>query len=84
MKLVTHVNNGCMYHVYQNQTAAAYLFCYFFIFLSLQFSNIKNFAALLSGIVSPKKLKLGTHMNNGWLCGVYHNQSAAAAYSSLF
>ena len=70
LKLVTHVNNGCMYRVYQNQTAAFYSFLYFFIFLSLQFSNIKNFVALLSGIVSPRKLKFGTHMNNGG-CIVY-------------
>ena len=69
LKLVTHVKNGWMYCVYQNQTAAAYLFLYFFNFLSLQFSNIKNFVALLSGIVSLRKLKLGTLMNNGWL---YH------------
>ena len=32
-----------MYRVYQNQAAAAYSSLYFFIFLSLQFSNIKIF-----------------------------------------
>ena len=69
-----------MFRVDQNQTAAAY----FFIFLSLQFSNIKNFVALPSGIVSPRKLKLGTHMNKGWKYHVYHNQAAAAGYSFLF
>ena len=37
-----------MYRVYQNQAAAAYLFLYFFIFLSLQFSNIKMFLSHLS------------------------------------
>ena len=58
------------------------LFVYFLIFLSLQFSNIKNFVALLSGMVSPRKLKLGTH--NGWMYRVYRNQATAAAYSSLF
>ena len=42
LKLVTHMNSGWMYHVYQNQTAAAYSFLCLFIFLSLQFSNIKN------------------------------------------
>ena len=83
LKLVTHVNNGWMYHVYQNQTAAAYLFLYFFIFLSLQFSNIKNSVALLSGM-SHRKLKLGSHMINGWMYRVYHSQAAAAFYSSLF
>ena len=34
---------GQMYGVYRNQAAAAYLSLYFFIFLSLQFSNIKIF-----------------------------------------
>ena len=39
----THMDSGQMYCVYQNQAAAAYLSLYFFIFLSLQFSNIKIF-----------------------------------------
>ena len=78
LKLVTHVNNGWMYRVYQNLTAAAYSF------LSLKISNLKNFVALLSGIVSLRKLKLGTLMNNGWLYRVYRSQASAAAYSSPF
>ena len=42
--LGTHVDSGQMYRVYRNQAAAtAYLSLYFFIFLSLQFSNIKSF-----------------------------------------
>ena len=43
LKLGTHVDSGQMYRVYRNQAAAAYLSLYFFIFLSLQFSNIKMF-----------------------------------------
>ena len=42
-KLGTLVDNGWMYHVYQKGAAATYLFLYFFIFLSLQLSNINNF-----------------------------------------
>ena len=42
-KLGTLVDNGWMYYVYQKRAAAAYLPLYFFIFLSLQFSNISNF-----------------------------------------
>ena len=38
LKLVTHVDSGQMYRVYQNQ-AAFYLSLYFFIFLSLLFSK---------------------------------------------
>ena len=43
LKLGTHVDSGQMYGVYRNRAAAAYLSHYFFIFLSLQFSNIKIF-----------------------------------------
>ena len=48
LKLGAHMDNGRMYRVYQNQAAAAYLFLYFFIFLSVQFSNIKMFLSHLS------------------------------------
>ena len=49
LKLGAHIDNGWMYRVYQSQAvAAAYLFLYFFIFLSLQFSNIKMFLSHLS------------------------------------
>ena len=43
LKLGTHMDSGQMYHVYRNQAAAAYLSHYFFVFLSLQFSNVKIF-----------------------------------------
>ena len=42
LKPGTHVDIGRMYRVYRNQ-AAAYLSLYFFIFLSLQFSDINIF-----------------------------------------
>ena len=42
LKLGEHVDSEQMYRVYQNQ-AAANSSLYFFIFLSLQFSNIKIF-----------------------------------------
>ena len=71
------------YRVYRNQAAAAYLSLYFFIFLSLQFSNIKFFVTLFSRTVRPRRLKLGTHMDRGQMYRVYWNQ-AAAAYSSLY
>ena len=48
LKLGTPVDSGQMYHVYQNQAAAAYPSLYFFIFLSLQFSNIKMFLSHIS------------------------------------
>ena len=42
-KLGILVDSGWMYCVYQNWAAAVYLSLYFFIFLSLQLSNINNF-----------------------------------------
>ena len=82
LKIGTHVDSGQMYRVYRNQAAAAYS-SIFLHFLSLQFSNIKFFVTLISGTVRPRRLKLGTHVDSGWMYGVYQNQ-AAAAYSSLY
>ena len=83
LKIGTHVDNGQMYHVHQNQAVAAYSSLYFFIFLSLQFSTLKFFITLFSGTVSPRRLKLGTHTDSGQMYLVYWNL-AAASYSSLY
>ena len=83
LKLGTHIDSGQMYHVYQNQDAAAYSSPYFFIFLSLQFSTLKFFVTLFSGTMRPRRLKLGIHMDSGQMYHVYQNQ-AAASYSSLY
>ena len=83
LKLGIHVDSGQMYQVYQNQAAAAYWSPNFFIFLSLQFSTLKVFVTLFSGIMRPRRLKLGTHMDSGQMYHVYQNQ-AAAAYSSFY
>ena len=81
LKLGTHMDSGQMYCVYRNQAAAAYSSLYV-IFLSLQFSNIIIFVTLFSGTVRPRRLKLGTHMDIGWMYCVYSNQ-AATSYLSL-
>ena len=83
LKLGTHIDSEQMYHVYQNQAAAAYSSHYFFIFLSLQFSTLKFLVTLFSGTVRPRRLKLGTHVDSGQMYHVYQNQ-ASAAYSSLY
>ena len=83
LKLGTHLDSGQMYHVYRNQAAAAYLSLYFFIFLSLQFSTLKFFVTLFSGTMSPRRLKISTHVDSGEIYHVYQNQ-AAAAYSSHY
>ena len=56
LKIGTRLNSGQMYHMYQNQAAAAYSSLYFFIFLSLQFSTLKFFITLFSGTVRPRRL----------------------------
>ena len=82
LRLGTHVDSGQMYHVYRNQ-AAAYSFLYFFIFFLSNFQTLKFFVTLFSGTVRPRRLKLGTHVDSGWMYGVYQNQTAAA-YLSLY
>ena len=53
-----------------------------FFFLS-NFQILNIFVRLFSGTVRSRRLKLGTHMDNGWMYRVYRNQ-AAASYLSLF
>ena len=83
LKLGTHVDSGQMCRVYQNQVAAAYssLYCSFF-FLS-NFQTLKVFVTLFSGTVRPRRLRLNTNVDNGWMHRVYWNQ-VAAAYLSLY
>ena len=83
LKIGTLVDSGQMYHVYLIQAPAAYSSLYFFIFLSLQFSNIKIFVTLFSGTVRPRRLKLGTNVDSGLMYRLYQNQ-ASAAYSSNY
>ena len=74
LTLDTLVDNGWMYHVYRNQTAASYLSLFYFV-SSVQ--KFKIFVTLFSGTVRPKMFKLGTLVDNGWLYHVYQNQAAA-------
>ena len=69
--------------VYTGITLLLLIHPFFFIFLSLQFSKIKNFVTLFWGAMRPRRLKLGTHVDNGWMYIVYQHQ-ASAAYSSLY
>ena len=59
-----------------------YPFISSFFFLS-NFQTLIFFFTLFSGIVRPRRLKLGTHMDSGQMYRVYRNQ-AAAAYSSFY
>ena len=84
LKLGTHVDSGQMYRVYRNRGAPAYSSLYFFIFLSVQFSNIEIFRHIFSGTVRSRRLKLGTHVDSGKMYRVYQNQAAAAYFSIHF
>ena len=80
LKLGTHVDSGWMYHVYWKQAAAAYSSLYFFL---SNFQTLK-FLSHFSQELRPRRLKLGTHVDSGWMYSIYHNQAAAAPYSSLY
>ena len=82
LKLGTHMDNGWLYCVYQNQAAAAYSSLYSFFFLS-NFQTLKTFVTLFSGTMRLRRLKLGIHVDSGRMYCVYQNQ-AAAADSSLY
>ena len=82
LKLGTRMDSGQMYRVYQNKAAAAYLSLYSVFFLS-NFETSNIFVTFFSGTVRPRSLRLGAHMDNGWMYCVYRNQ-AAAAYLSLY
>ena len=83
LKLGTHMDSGQMYRMYRNQAAADYSSLYSSFFSLSNFQTLKFLVTLFSGTVRPRRLKLGTHMDNRWLFHVYRNQ-APAAYSSLY
>ena len=78
LKLGTHMDSGQMYRVYRNQAAAAYLSLYFSFFFLSNFQTLKFFITLFSGTMRPRRLKLDTHEDNGWMYRAYRNHAAAA------
>ena len=71
LKLGTHMDSGQIYCVYRNQAAAAYLSLYFSFFFLSNFQTLKFFVTLFSGTVRPRRLKLYTHVDKGWMYCVY-------------
>ena len=84
LKLVRHVDSGQMYSVFWNQAVAAYLSLCFSLFFLSNFQTLKFFIILFSGTVRPRRLKLVTHVNNGWMYRVYHNHAAALIRPFIF
>ena len=77
LKLGTHMNSRQMYRVYQNQAAAAAYWSLYFSFSFLSnFQTLKFFVTLFSGTVRPRRLKLYTLVDNGWMYRVYRNHAA--------
>ena len=84
LKLGTHVDSGQMYRVYQNQAAAAYSSLSFSFFFLSSFQMLKCFVTLFSGTVRPRRLKLGTHVDNEEMYRVYRNHAAALIHPFIF
>ena len=84
LKLGTHVDSGQMYCVYRNQAAAAYFSLYFSFFFLSNFQTLKFFVTRFSGTARPRRLKLVTHMENGWMYRVYRNHAAVLICSIMF
>ena len=83
LKLDTHMEIGWMYHVYRNQAASSYLSLISLFFFLSNVKKLKIFVTLFSGTVRPRKFKLGTLVDNGWMYRVYQNQAAALTYSFI-
>ena len=76
LKLGTHMDIGWMNRVYPNQAAAAYLFLLIFNFsFSPIFKHYYVFVTPFSGTLRPRRLKLGAHMDIGWMNRVYRKFS---------
>ena len=74
--------NHSLFYLKENQTPPAYSSLNFFIFLSLQFSNIKKIISLFSGTEKPTKLKLGPHMDSRLTYGPRQANLVLIAYAS--
>ena len=75
--------NYLLFYVKENQTPI-YSSHNFFIFLSLQFSNIKKFISVFSGTERPTKLKRGPHMDSRLMYHMYLNQAAGTYFFLCF
>ena len=78
------MDSGQMFRVYQNQAAAAYLSLYFSFFFLSNFQTLKFFVTLFSRTVKPRRLKLVTHVENGWMYCIYRNDGAARICPFIF
>ena len=71
LELDIRVDIGWMYHVYCNQAATFFLALISLFFFLSNVQKLKKFVTLFTGTVRPRKLKLGTLVDNGWMYRVY-------------
>ena len=83
LKHSTHVDSGQMYRVYWNQATSAYLSLYFSLLFLSNFQTLKFFVTFI-GTVRPRRLKLLTHVDNGWMYRVYRNHATALICPFIF
>ena len=84
LKLLTQMDNGWMYRIYQNQDAAALIHPFIFsFFFPSNFQALIFFVTLFSETVRPRWLKLSAHVDSGQMYRVYRNQTAAAYLSFI-
>ena len=74
--------NHLLFYVKENQIPPTYFSLNFFIFLSLQFSNVKTFYLFSQGLKGTQ-LKLGPHMDSRLMYHVYLSQ-APGVYLFLY
>ena len=73
LKLSTHVDNGLMYPIYQNQGWGLITLGVTSLEIFYNLPLMRIFVALFSRTVSVTKLKPGTHMDSGLIYCVYQN-----------
>ena len=81
LKRSTHMDSGQMYRVYRNQVAAAYSSHFFSFFFLSNCQTLKFFVILFSGTMRSRRLKLITHVDNGWM---YRVSCCCCLFVSLF
>ena len=74
LKLGTHMDSEQMYHVYRNLLIHPFILSFFFL---SNFQTLNFFVTLFSGTVRPRRLKHGTHVDNGLMYSVYRTHAAA-------
>ena len=63
--------------VYTGITLLLLIHPFIFHFFLSNFQTLRFFVTFFSGTVRPRRLKLDTYVDNGWLYSVYRNHAAA-------